>query len=70
MQREVIQRILGLLLAAFSLTMLVPVAFSFLYEDERVWPYVVSTLITFAVAVALWYPVRDVRDDLRLREGS
>ena len=69
MQREVIQRILGLLLAAFSLTMLVPVAFSFLYEDERVWPYVVSTLITFAVAAALWYPVRDVRDDLRLREG-
>ena len=69
MQREVIQRILGLLLAAFSLTMLVPVMFSFIYENEVMWPYITSTLITFAVAVALWYPVRYVKDDLRLREG-
>ena len=69
MQRQVIQRILGLLLAAFSITMLVPVVFSFIYEGESVLPFIASTLITFAAAVALWYPVRDFRDDLRLREG-
>lgn len=69
MQRQVIQRILGLLLAAFSLTMLAPVAFRFFDASEPLAPFIASTLITFAAAVALWYPVRDFRDDLRLREG-
>ena len=69
MQRQVIQRILGLLLAAFSLTMLAPVLFHFLDASEPVAPFIASTLITLAAAVALWYPVRDFRDDLRLREG-
>lgn len=69
MQRQVIQRILGLLLAAFSLTMLAPVLFRFFDESEPLAPFIASTLITLAAAVALWYPVRDFRDDLRLREG-
>ena len=69
MQRQVIQRILGLLLAAFSLTMLAPIVFRFLDASEPLAPFVASTLITLAAAVALWYPVRDFRDDLRLREG-
>ena len=69
MQRQVIQRILGILLGGFSIAMLPPVAVGMIYQDEPTLPFILSTLITLAAALALWYPVRDFQDDLRLREG-
>ena len=69
MQRQVVQRILGILLGGFSLTMLPPVAVTMIYPGETIVPFVVSALITMVCALALWYPVRKSRDDLHLRDG-
>lgn len=64
-----VQRVLGLLLTLFSLTMLPPILVDLFFGD-RVWPvFVGSFLIVAGVGVLLWLPVIRNRRDLRLREA-
>ena len=63
------QRILGLMLMIFSLTMLPPVAVSFIYGDGHWEPFVAAAAIVAATGFLLWMPARNVRRDLRLRDG-
>jgi trk system potassium uptake protein TrkH len=65
----VVQRILGLLLMLFSLTMLPPVLFSLYYQDHSWLPFVEGFGITFAAGFLCWLPVHRVRKELRLRDG-
>ena len=65
----VIQRILGLLLMLFSVTMLVPAAVSLLYADGQVALFVDAFLILMAAGLLAWLPARSQRGDLRLRDG-
>jgi len=69
MQRRVIQRVLGILLAGFSVTMLPPILVGMLYEDDAMTPFILAFAITLITGLILWYPVRKSRDDLRLRDG-
>lgn len=69
MQLTAVQRIVGLLLMLFSVTMLPPVAVSFLYGDGADDPFIFGFVLTFATGGLLWFPVRRVRRDLRLRDG-
>ena len=64
-----IQKIVGLLLALFSATMLPPIAVSRIYGDESAAPFVVAFLLILGAGLALWVPVRKVRRELRLRDG-
>ncbi len=64
-----VQRILGLLLMMFSLTMLPPILFSALYKDGSWLPFVEGFALTIASGLIIWYPVRRSRKDLRLRDG-
>jgi trk system potassium uptake protein TrkH len=65
----VVQRILGLLLMLFSLTMLPPIAFSLYYNDHSWLPFVEGFGITFAAGFLCWLPVHRSKKDLRLRDG-
>ena len=69
MNWTVVQRILGLLLMMFSLTMLPPVLISLLYREATWLPFIEGFALTFAVGALCWYPVRHVRKELRLRDG-
>ncbi|MBT8082613.1 MAG: TrkH family potassium uptake protein [Gammaproteobacteria bacterium] len=69
MNWTVVQRILGLLLMLFSLTMLPPVLFSLYYQDNSWLPFVEGFGITFAAGFLCWLPVNRVRKELRLRDG-
>ena len=69
MQVRSIQRILGLLLMMFSLTMLPPIGVAWLYEEASAPPFIVSMLLVAGVGAGLWFPVRRSRGDLRLRDG-
>ncbi len=69
MQLFVIQRILGLLLMLFSFTMLPPVLVSWFYSDGAVMPFVIAFLVTFVTGTVCWFPVRQHRADLRVRDG-
>jgi trk system potassium uptake protein TrkH len=69
MNWSVVQRILGLLLMMFSLTMLPPVAISIIYSDPAWLPFVESFALTVLAGLVIWFPVRRSRKDLRLRDG-
>ncbi len=64
-----VQRILGLLLMMFSLTMLPPVLFGVSYKDGSWMHFLESFAITLAAGCIICLPVRRSRKDLRLRDG-
>jgi len=69
MNLTMVQRILGIMLMIFSLTMLPPVAVSFIYGDGHHQPFIDAFLIVLGLGLVMWLPVRRVRRDLRLRDG-
>ena len=69
MRLRAIQRILGMLLMLFSITMLPPVAFSLWYDDHTVMPFVSAFLVTFTTGAIFWLPVRRYHAELKLRDG-
>jgi trk system potassium uptake protein len=69
MSFRAIQRILGLLLMVFSLTMLPPVGVSLYYADGSFPAFLAAAAWLIAVGAAIWWPARRDRRDLRLRDG-
>ena len=69
MQLFAIQRILGLLLALFSLTMLPPAALSWWFQDGALGSFLFAFLFILTIGVLLWLPVRKFRREVRLRDG-
>ena len=69
MNWTVAQRILGLLLMMFSLTMLPPVIVSIIFNDQSWLPFVESFGLILVSGSIFWFPVRHKRKDLRLRDG-
>lgn len=69
MQLFVIQRILGLLLVIFSFTMLPPALVGLLYKDPSILPFIFAFALVFIIGAIMWYPVRNRKRELRLREG-
>ncbi len=69
MQYGVIQRILGLLLITFSLTMLPPIAVGWLLDDPELSNFWEGFLLVLVVGFFLWLPVRKSHNELRLRDG-
>ena len=69
MSFRAIQRILGLLLMVFSLTMLPPVGVSVYYADGSHPAVLAAAAWLIAVGAVIWWPARRDRRDLRLRDG-
>ena len=69
MNWTVVQRILGLLLMMFSLTMLPPILFSLYYNDHSWLPFVEGFGLTLVAGLLCWLPVHRSKKDLRLRDG-
>lgn len=65
----VIQRILGLLLMLFSVTMLVPAVVSVAYADGQADLFLDAFAILMVAGLLAWVPARRKRGDLRLRDG-
>jgi trk system potassium uptake protein TrkH len=63
------QRILGLLLMLFSTTMLPPVAVSLALDDGAALAFIYGFAANLAAGLAIWFPVRKEKRDLRLRDG-
>jgi trk system potassium uptake protein TrkH len=69
MNWTVVLRILGLLLMLFSMTMLLPILFSIGFSDHSWLPFVESFAFTLFSGLVIWFPLRNSRKDLRLRDG-
>ena len=69
MNLPVVQRILGLLLMLFSLTMLPPMFVGLHYQDGNWQPFLHASLALVFFGFAVWWPVRREQRELRLRDG-
>ena len=64
-----VQRILGILLGLFSLTMVPPLAVSWFYADGKLTSFAIAFALVLGGGFLLWFPVRRHRRELRLRDG-
>ena len=69
MNWKVAQRILGLLLMLFSLTMLTPLIFGLIFRGEAWLAFVEGFVVTLTAGFIMWLPVRKAHKELRLRDG-
>ncbi len=69
MQYSQIQRILGMLLMLFSITMLPAAAVGLHYGEQARNAFLIGFLFTLVVGCLIWIPVRAQRDELRTRDG-
>lgn len=69
MHYRAIVRILGLLVALFSVTMIPPAIISLIYQDGSGLPFVLTFVLSVLIGIGIWYPHRNHREDLRAKEG-
>jgi trk system potassium uptake protein len=69
MHLKVIQRILGLLLMAFSFSMLPPALVALWYGDGNVAAFLYGFAIVFTAGALVWLPARRERQEMRVRDG-
>jgi trk system potassium uptake protein TrkH len=64
-----VQQVLGFLIAGSSLMMLPPVLVSLLYQDGTAALFLVSAATLLSFGLLVYLPVRNNRQELRLRDG-
>ncbi len=69
MQYFLIQRILGLFLVVFSSTQIPPMIVSIIYADGAFTPFFYAFAITLITGIVMWLPVKNVKRELRMRDG-
>ncbi len=69
MHLRVVQRILGMLLMLYSVTMVPPIAVSVYYGDGQRDSFIEAFAITFVAGLIAWLPARNDKRELRLRDG-
>ena len=69
MQTYGIMKILGILIALFSTTLIPPIAVSLLYMDQAHGAFIISLLIILTIGVLCWLPARHYSGALRFRDG-
>lgn len=69
MHFTVIQRVTGILLMLFSMTLVPPLLIDLLYAEGASSVFLISYLGTLLVGMVIWLPVRKVKTELRLRDG-
>ena len=69
MQPFVILRIVGILLMVFSTTVIPPILVSLWYQDTETTAFVNAFLVIFLSGFFVWFPVRKLHRELRIRDG-
>ncbi|MAF15770.1 MAG: potassium transporter [Marinomonas sp.] len=69
MHIQVILRVIGLLIMIFSLTLLPPIIVSLIYQDGALQAFLYALLINLASGLVIWFPFRNHRGDLKIRDG-
>jgi trk system potassium uptake protein TrkH len=69
MQLLTIQRILGILIALFSITMLPPLAVSWWYQDGAHHAFLSAFFMLLVTGGLFWLPARKHRKELKIRDG-
>jgi trk system potassium uptake protein TrkH len=64
-----VYRVLGMIIVLFSLTMLLPLGWSWRVNDGAQTAYDEAFLLTFLTGVLVWYRCRHAKADLQVRDG-
>jgi trk system potassium uptake protein TrkH len=62
-------RLIGLLLTLYSLSFILPWLLALVYQDGEAQHFLSAWLISTAIGLAIWWPVRAERRALRVRDG-
>jgi trk system potassium uptake protein TrkH len=68
-RHQAVQRITGVLLMLFSLTMLPPILVDLYYQEHTTEPFFAGFWITLASGILIWWPVRNSHSNLKTRDG-
>jgi trk system potassium uptake protein TrkH len=69
MRIKVIQKILGLLLSVFSMTLVPPLLIAQWVRDGTAAAFGIAITVTLAAGLTLWLPVRRVKGEMKVRDG-
>ncbi|MGB1271558.1 MAG: TrkH family potassium uptake protein [Endozoicomonas sp.] len=69
MQFQVILPILGIMLILFSTSSLPPMVVALIYGEPEISLFIYTFLLTLLLGILLWFPFRNIKDELRNREG-
>ncbi|NNC24444.1 potassium transporter [Salinisphaera sp. USBA-960] len=64
-----VQRVIGILLMIFSTAMLGPAIVGAIYGDGQIPAFVASFAITVVAGCIIWWPTRNARRELKIRDG-
>ena len=64
-----VQRVTGILLMLFSLTMLPPIVVDQLFEADTTGPFLMGLWITLITGAIIWWPARKEHAELKTRDG-
>ena len=69
MQTLGVIRILGMLIALFSITLIPPIIISIIHADGAHHAFLSALTIIFSFGIICWFPVRNNKEALRFRDG-
>ncbi|KTC65246.1 Trk system potassium uptake protein TrkH [Legionella adelaidensis] len=69
MQIKTIMRLIGILLMIFSLSMLTPLIFNFIFAENFWLPFISAFLCTLGTGLVLWFLCRHSHNELKIRDG-
>ena len=64
-----VSRVLGLMLMVFSTSMLVPIIFATIYQENTLPMFFLAFTITIIVGFLSWLPARNMKGEIRIRDG-
>ncbi len=64
-----VSRVLGLMLMVFSTSMLVPIIFATIYQENTLPMFFLAFTITMIVGFLSWLPARNLKGEIRIRDG-
>ncbi len=64
-----VSRVLGLMLMVFSTSMLVPIIFATIYQENTLPMFFLAFIITMIVGFLSWLPARNMKGEIRIRDG-
>ena len=69
MRIKAMLKIIGIVLALFSLSMLPPIPIGLIYQDYAVLPFIFAFILTLFFGGLLWFICRDDDSELKVRDG-
>ena len=69
MNDSIMQKIVGIMLLLFSVTLLIPIIVSFIYSDGNHYTFIYSFMIILGLGFLLYLPNISAKSDIKIKEG-